>query len=305
MDEFAVRPCRDPWIEGIRILSICGVIAFHARIPEMALAYAGLVAFVILSPYVDCHYNEHRRRPIASLAKAFLIPWLFWMIAYGVFNLLGHRAIPPQRCRPPRFRAGGDQHSSLVPALHVRRHRGPERAQGRRAAAGCRGPRSRACLPFPGELSRSGMTRSARRSHPIGNGFMPCPPSSPECAGTPTPGGRQAAPLDRPYPGVADSCCRGGSRRRQHCLRCGRPGRPPRHLPEAASEFLEPTHSVDLQLHSRRLPGPHGIPRAPSTSPSARVATRPLLCAVGRVVPRSSGAARKFVPSARPSSVLG
>ena len=120
MERLVAGPCRNPWIEGLRVLSICGVIAFHARVPGMELAYAGLVAFVILAPYVDCHYNEHRQRSLASLAKAFLVPWLFWMIAYGALNLLGHRPLFPGAGGPvASVLAGTRIHLWFLPFMFV------------------------------------------------------------------------------------------------------------------------------------------------------------------------------------------
>ena len=92
----AVDPARarNPWIECLRLIAICGVIAFHARVPILATwAYAGLVAFVILSPYVDARYNERRQRSMPALARSFLIPWLFWMVVYGALKLATGNAL--------------------------------------------------------------------------------------------------------------------------------------------------------------------------------------------------------------------
>jgi len=80
-------------VEALRIVAAFGVVAFHSFVPGRDIAYAGLVCFLILLPYVDLKYCSHRVRSVAQLARVLLVPWMFWMLAYGALNILLQR--PP------------------------------------------------------------------------------------------------------------------------------------------------------------------------------------------------------------------
>lgn len=84
---------RDQATEALRIVACYGIVAYHAHAPLHDLAYAGLVVFLFLSPFLDCHYNWERPRSISSLARVYLIPWAFWFVVYGALNLLLHKPL--------------------------------------------------------------------------------------------------------------------------------------------------------------------------------------------------------------------
>ena len=86
---------RNPLIEALRIPAAFGIVAFHAKAPGFEAYYAGLLFFMLLSPLVDLHYRADRPRSSMAIARPLLLPWLFWMLAYAVVNLLlGRPALP-------------------------------------------------------------------------------------------------------------------------------------------------------------------------------------------------------------------
>jgi peptidoglycan/LPS O-acetylase OafA/YrhL len=84
---------RNQTIELLRILSALGIVAFHAHATGGEYGYAGLVAFVTISTAMDCKVNWNKPRSMATLAKALLLPWLFWLAIYASLNILRHKAV--------------------------------------------------------------------------------------------------------------------------------------------------------------------------------------------------------------------
>lgn len=83
---------RNQAIEILRILAAYGIVAYHSGAPFKDVAYSGLTAFLILSPYLDLALSWDRPRKPMALAKTFLAPWLFWWLFYGVRNIVvNHR----------------------------------------------------------------------------------------------------------------------------------------------------------------------------------------------------------------------
>ncbi|HUD29475.1 MAG TPA: acyltransferase family protein [Novosphingobium sp.] len=87
------RPPRNQAVEALRILSAFGIVEFHGGGALAGYFYTGLIVFIALSPMLDCYYNWERLRPIRSLAKTLLIPWLFWSVIYAGFALLRHKPV--------------------------------------------------------------------------------------------------------------------------------------------------------------------------------------------------------------------
>lgn len=78
---------RNQAVELLRIVSAFGIVAFHARAPLAEFGYAGLIVFLVLSPFMDVTRNWNKVRSPWHLARAFLVPWVFWAAAYGVLDL--------------------------------------------------------------------------------------------------------------------------------------------------------------------------------------------------------------------------
>jgi hypothetical protein len=79
---------RNQAIEILRVLAAYGIVAYHSGAPFKNVAYSGLTAFLILSPYLDLALSWDRPRKPMLLAKTFLAPWLFWWLFYGVRNIV-------------------------------------------------------------------------------------------------------------------------------------------------------------------------------------------------------------------------
>lgn len=79
---------RNQLFEALRLVAALGVVTFHGPTPHKDVPYAGLVVFSLLSPLVDVRYNWARRRSPGALAKALLVPWVFWYAAYAALQLV-------------------------------------------------------------------------------------------------------------------------------------------------------------------------------------------------------------------------
>jgi hypothetical protein len=90
-----VKAPRNQAIELLRILACFGIVAFHDDAGFHDLAYAGLIAFLIIAPFVDLGFNATRVRSPATLFRALIVPWSFWLVFYGALKLLrGYPFIP-------------------------------------------------------------------------------------------------------------------------------------------------------------------------------------------------------------------
>jgi len=75
-------------IELLRIVSAFGIVWFHSQAPGGAVAYAGLVVFLVLSTYLSHRTGD--APTLASIgyrARRLLVPWLIWFLAYGAMNV--------------------------------------------------------------------------------------------------------------------------------------------------------------------------------------------------------------------------
>lgn len=77
-------------IELLRIFCAFGIIWYHSASTGRDIAYAGLVAFLIISLYFSAKIKSPPK-PVLERAKILLIPWIFWSIFYGAINLAQNR----------------------------------------------------------------------------------------------------------------------------------------------------------------------------------------------------------------------
>lgn len=113
------KPNRDQSIELLRLIAIFGVVAFHVGTVFSDIAYAGLIVFVILSPYVDLAYGWNKTRTIMALAKSLLLPWALWFLAYGALNILAHKPALPNGFGIGSVLAGTSIHLWFLPAIFI------------------------------------------------------------------------------------------------------------------------------------------------------------------------------------------
>lgn len=108
---------RDQAFETLRTLAMFGVVAFHAKAPLSEVNYAGLVSFVVMTPFFETFYNWDRPRSLMAVAKTYLIPWAFWMCAYGAINIVIGRPILPYGPGLQGLLAGTIIHLWFLPAM--------------------------------------------------------------------------------------------------------------------------------------------------------------------------------------------
>ncbi len=91
-----IAGAKRPDIEGLRLLSAFGIVWFHSahsggRI-ALALAYSGLVVFLVLSVALGGRSGQPDAATLQRRALRLLRPWLFWFGLYVAFNAL--RGLP-------------------------------------------------------------------------------------------------------------------------------------------------------------------------------------------------------------------
>ena len=81
-----------PDIEALRLLSALGIVWFHAAHSAIALAYSGLVVFLVLSVALGGRSGRPDAATLQRRALRLLRPWLFWCGLYAAFNAV--RGLP-------------------------------------------------------------------------------------------------------------------------------------------------------------------------------------------------------------------
>lgn len=117
--EMTDRRIRNQSIELARVFAAFGIVAYHEKVDYAYIPYMGLIFFLILSPYLDFKKDWSRTRSIRSLAIIFLVPWLFWMIVYGVLNVSVGNPIFPVGQGFYAIMAGTSLHLWFLPAMFL------------------------------------------------------------------------------------------------------------------------------------------------------------------------------------------
>jgi surface polysaccharide O-acyltransferase-like enzyme len=73
-------------IESLRLLSAFGIVWFHAGSAGLALAYSGLVVFLVLSVALGGRSGQPDGATVRRRAQRLLQPWLLWFGLYAAFN---------------------------------------------------------------------------------------------------------------------------------------------------------------------------------------------------------------------------
>ena len=86
-----------PDIEALRLLSVLGIVWFHSAASGIALAYSGLIAFLVLSMALGGRSGQPDAATVRRRAVRLLRPWLAWFGIYAAFNLArGLPALPTE-----------------------------------------------------------------------------------------------------------------------------------------------------------------------------------------------------------------
>ncbi len=85
-----------PDIELLRLLSAFGIVWFHAGSSGIALAYSGLVVFLVLSVALGGRTGRPDGATVQRRAVRLLQPWLLWFGLYAAFNALRGLPVLPQ-----------------------------------------------------------------------------------------------------------------------------------------------------------------------------------------------------------------
>ncbi|MBQ0929403.1 acyltransferase family protein [Ideonella alba] len=75
-------PARRQDIEAVRVLAAFGIVWFHAHAPQLALGYAGLVVFLVLSVWLSAG-SRQGWAAVRQRARRLLVPWVLWFVVYG------------------------------------------------------------------------------------------------------------------------------------------------------------------------------------------------------------------------------
>lgn len=107
-------------IELLRILSAFGIVWFHTQPFGGAVAYGGLVAFLVLSVYMSGTTTGPGTAAMRRRARRLLLPWLVWGLVYGGVNLLrGDAFLPTQHGVVSGVLAGPSIHLWYLPFMFL------------------------------------------------------------------------------------------------------------------------------------------------------------------------------------------
>jgi peptidoglycan/LPS O-acetylase OafA/YrhL len=105
-----------PDIEALRLVSAFGIVWFHAGASGIALAYSGLVAFLVLSVALGGRSGRPDAATLQRRALRLLRPWLLWFGLYAAFNALrGLTVLPLDHGWPAGVLAGPSIHLWYLP----------------------------------------------------------------------------------------------------------------------------------------------------------------------------------------------
>jgi peptidoglycan/LPS O-acetylase OafA/YrhL len=105
-----------PDIEWLRLVSALGIVWFHAGASGIALAYSGLVVFLVLSVALGGRSGAPDGATLRRRALRLLRPWLLWFGLYAAFNLArGLPALPLEQGLLAGVLAGPSIHLWYLP----------------------------------------------------------------------------------------------------------------------------------------------------------------------------------------------
>jgi surface polysaccharide O-acyltransferase-like enzyme len=80
-------------IEILRLVACFLIVCYHSGADGHRYAYSGLIIFIIISMLFLGNTRHPFKTEIKTKAEKIIMPWLFWLVAYGAFNILTNRPI--------------------------------------------------------------------------------------------------------------------------------------------------------------------------------------------------------------------
>jgi surface polysaccharide O-acyltransferase-like enzyme len=109
-----------PDIEGLRLASAFGIVWFHAGTSASALAYSGLMVFLVLSVALGGRSGRPDGATLRRRAVRLLRPWLVWFGLYAAFNVArGLPALSLEHGLPAGILAGPSIHLWYLPFVFM------------------------------------------------------------------------------------------------------------------------------------------------------------------------------------------
>lgn len=107
-------------IEIIRIISAFAIVWFHSGAQGSEISYAGLVVFLVISIYLATRSSRSGKMYLLGIGKRLLVPWFFWLMIYGILNLvMGRTIVPVDHGFVFGVLAGSSIHLWFVPFLFI------------------------------------------------------------------------------------------------------------------------------------------------------------------------------------------
>ncbi len=110
-------------LELLRIASAFGIVLFHSGSDTTGIGYSGLVVFLVLSTCFAAARPGREAsigRILAKRSVRLLVPWAFWMLAYGIRNhFVGRNILETDRGWINGILAGTQIHLWFLPYLFV------------------------------------------------------------------------------------------------------------------------------------------------------------------------------------------
>jgi fucose 4-O-acetylase-like acetyltransferase len=84
-------------VEAFRTIAATMIVWYHAGVGAQEFAYGGLIVFLIISTYLAAQAaSRNIKVGLKVKFERLMIPWAFWMVVYGVVNLVLGKPLMPE-----------------------------------------------------------------------------------------------------------------------------------------------------------------------------------------------------------------
>jgi fucose 4-O-acetylase-like acetyltransferase len=86
-----------PDVEAFRTIAAAMIVWYHAGAEGQEIAYGGLIVFLIISTYLAALARDRdMRSSLKTKLHRLIVPWAFWMVVYGLVNLVLGKPLAPE-----------------------------------------------------------------------------------------------------------------------------------------------------------------------------------------------------------------